>query len=109
MENTRSNDIYWEDSKLVFKTRSGKVYKFEEQTGQIIKDARTSSTMIRVERGQRVEELNEDLFYNKMIVKSCVEPQLKESEFDINKLPGSEGLGLRKVINELYDIQAFLE
>jgi hypothetical protein len=104
----RRSEIYWEGDQLICVMRNGTMYKFEEQTGGIIEEAARSATVRRTERGQVVEELKENLMFNKLICKSCVEPVLKESEFEINKLKGSETVALKKAMLELYDIESFL-
>lgn len=103
------NEMYWEGEFLIVKTRRGKTYKFEEQNESVLSDARKVATMQKRDRnGNVTPELNEELMFTKMLVGSCVEPKLIESEFDLNALKGSEAMLLRKALFKLYDLDSFL-
>jgi len=102
------NTLGWEKGLYVLRTRSGKVYRLEEQSGKVFSQARKVSTMIKKTRQGETEETNTEMMYNILIIKSCVEPVLKQSTFNLDDLPGSESLMLRKAIMDLYSMDAFL-
>lgn len=104
----QENTLEWQGDKFVLTCRRGKQYVFEEQPDSVITNARKSSTMIKRTRSGDTEDINIDMMYSKMIVKSCVDPILKESDFDLGKLPGSEALLLRKAMMDLYSMNSFL-
>lgn len=102
------NTYAWVGEQLVATTRSGKVYKFEEQIGDVIEKAAKVATIKRKEGNQLVTTLDEVTMYNTLICRSCVEPELDETTFDMNKLKGSETMLLKKVMLELYDLESFM-
>ena len=102
------NEVFWEGEHLIVNTRSGNSYKLEEQIGEVIDKAIKTSTVRRENRGVVTKTLKENSMFSTLIVKSCVEPVLKENEFDISKLKGSETILLKKAIAKLYDISNFL-
>jgi hypothetical protein len=98
------NSIEWEKGLLVIKTRSGKYFKLEEQTGKVFdKAVKVSTKKVRI--GNTVtDELNEEMLEELLFIKSCVEPILKEGEFEINSLLASETITIKKALAELYDL-----
>lgn len=106
---SRKNEIYWEGEILVVKTRSGTIYRLEEQQSEVVENIRASC--IRRERqrnGQIEESIDEVLAGTKLFIKSCISPKLNEDNFDFKKLKGSESMALQRALNELYDMGQFL-
>ena len=106
--NKRENKIEWKDDKMIVTIRSGKVYELEEQSDKVVTKCRKAAEINKKNGRETTIDVDEDVMNEMLLIKSCVKPILKESEFDLTSLPGSEAMALRKAIQDLYDLEIFL-